>query len=88
MYRYHPNRPFQKSREPDALTLAALAWLAVGFVLLGLTPLPAHDATYGWSPAFWLIVAPAALLAVLHPRAALLPARTWQRARNRHRSHR
>ncbi len=88
MHRNLPNRPFQHRREPDALTLAALAWLAIGFVLLVLTPMPAHDATYGWSPAFWLIAAPAALLVALHPRAALLPARTWQRTRIRRTQHR
>lgn len=50
-------------RDPDALTLAAGTWLAAGLVLLGLTPLPLHDPRYGWSVAFWLLVAPAAVLA-------------------------
>lgn len=49
-------------REPDALTLAAATWLAAGLVLLGLTPLPLHDPHYGWSLAFWLLAAPAAIL--------------------------
>ena len=63
-------------RGPDALTLAAATWLAVGLVLLGLTPLPLHDARYGWSPAFWLIAAPLALLVALHPHAlARIPSR-------------
>ncbi|HEX7129498.1 MAG TPA: hypothetical protein VF217_05430 [Rhodanobacteraceae bacterium] len=53
-------------REPDALTLAAIAWLAAGLVLLGLTPLPLHDPRYGWSLAFWLLVAPVVLLASRH----------------------
>ncbi|HEX5354348.1 MAG TPA: hypothetical protein VFW60_09725 [Rhodanobacteraceae bacterium] len=48
--------------ESDPLTLAAATWLACGIVLLGLTPLPLHDATLGWSPAFWLLVAPSLLL--------------------------
>lgn len=50
-------------REPDALTLAAVTWLAAGLVLLGLTPLPLHDPRYGWSLAFWLLAAPSAILA-------------------------
>lgn len=48
--------------QPDVLTLAAVTWLACGAVLLGMTPLPLHDATFGWSPAFWLLLAPALLL--------------------------
>ncbi|MBS0383225.1 MAG: hypothetical protein JSR56_12430 [Proteobacteria bacterium] len=51
---------------PDAMTLAAATWLASGIVLLGLTPLPLHDATWGWSPAFWLLAAPASLLVARH----------------------
>ena len=51
-------------REPDALTLAAGAWLAAGVVLFGLTPLPLHNPHYGWSLAFWLLAAPAAVLAI------------------------
>lgn len=47
---------------PDGMTLAAATWLASGVVLLGLTPLPLHDADWGWSPAFWLLAAPALLL--------------------------
>jgi hypothetical protein len=48
--------------EHDPLTLTAATWLAGGIVLLGLTPLPLHDATLGWSAAFWLLVAPFLLL--------------------------
>jgi len=47
----------------DVLTLAAATWLACGVVLFGLTPLPWRDATFGWSPAFWLVAAPCLLLA-------------------------
>lgn len=53
----------QPRHEPDALALAAATWLAADLVLLGLTPLPLHDPHYGWSLAFWLLVAPAAVLA-------------------------
>ena len=48
--------------QADILTLAAATWLACGSVLLGLTPLPLRDPTLGWSPAFWLLAAPAVLL--------------------------
>jgi hypothetical protein len=48
--------------EYDALTLASTTWLACGLVLLVLTPLPLHTATLGWSPAFWLLLAPALVL--------------------------
>lgn len=57
---------FRKSREPDALTLAAVTWLAAGLVLFGLTPLPLHDPHYGWSLAFWLLAAPVVLLTSRH----------------------
>ena len=56
----------QAFRNPDAITLAAVTWLAAGLVLLVLTPLPARDVHYGWSPAFWLLAAPAALLLSRH----------------------
>ncbi|MEO6967781.1 MAG: hypothetical protein ABI132_04895 [Rhodanobacteraceae bacterium] len=79
-YRTLPNHP--PYHQSDVLTLASLAWLATGLVLLCLTPLPAHDAAHGWSPAFWLIVAPAVVLAMLHPRAVLAPAKNWRRARS------
>ncbi len=47
---------------PDPVMLFAATWLACGLVLLGLTPLPLHDATLGWSPAFWALAAPAMVL--------------------------
>jgi hypothetical protein len=46
----------------DAIALGAVTWLACGGVLAGLTPLPIHDATAGWSPAFWLLAAPLIVL--------------------------
>ena len=52
----------QTFRNPDVLTLAAATWLAAGLVLLLLTPMPTHDAQHGWSIAFWLLAAPAAVL--------------------------
>ncbi|MGH8192146.1 MAG: hypothetical protein ACREP2_11940 [Rhodanobacteraceae bacterium] len=47
---------------PDPILLGAATWLACGVVLLGLTPLPLRGAALGWSPAFWLLAAPAILL--------------------------
>ncbi|HEX7371080.1 MAG TPA: hypothetical protein VF284_12450 [Rhodanobacteraceae bacterium] len=52
--------------EVDPLNLIAAIWLACGLVLYGLTPLPLRDATSGWSVAFWLLAAPALLLAAKH----------------------
>lgn len=46
----------------DPLILAAATWLACGMVLYGFSPLPLHDATLGWSAAFWLLAAPALVL--------------------------
>ena len=66
------------NRKPDVLVLTAAAWLAAGAVLLGLTPLPLHNAYYGWSTAFWLLAAPAAMLAArfaLRTDQALSPVR-------------
>ena len=50
----------QPTRE---ITLMAATWFACGVVLYGLTPLPLHDPTLGWSAAFWLLAAPLLLLA-------------------------
>lgn len=47
----------------------SLCWLAVGAFALALTPVPAHTAESGWSPAFWLLLAPACALLGLGLRA-------------------
>ena len=47
---------------PDPLLLGAATWLACGIVLLGLTPLPLHDAHLGWSFTFWALAAPVVVL--------------------------
>jgi hypothetical protein len=47
--------------------LIALAWLAVGTLLLLLTPLSAHSESLGWTPAFWLMLAPASVLVAIKP---------------------
>jgi hypothetical protein len=48
--------------------LLALGWLFAGAVLLVFTPLSAHSEQWGWTPAFWLLLAPASLLVALQPR--------------------
>lgn len=47
----------------------ALCWLLVGAFALALTPVPAHTAHAGWTPAFWLVLAPVCALAGLRLRA-------------------
>lgn len=39
-----------------------LCWLGVGLFALALTPVPAHTLASGWSPTFWLVLAPACTL--------------------------
>lgn len=53
------------------------AWLLLGSLLLGLTPLPAHTDALGWAPLFWLLLAPLCMLAGLRLRrlAWSMPAR-------------
>lgn len=46
----------------------ALCWLLVGAFALTLTPLPARTVGAGWSPLFWLVLAPACTLAGLRLR--------------------
>lgn len=74
--------------QPDPLTLAASTWLACGVVLYAFTPLPLRDAALGWSVAFWLLGAPALMLAVRRcmarsrpPRAAARGGRSGPHAR-------
>lgn len=45
------------------LAAASACWLAVGAFALMLTPLPAHTAALGWTPAFVLLMAPLCALA-------------------------
>lgn len=47
---------------PDPILLGGATWLACGTVLLGLTPLPLHDAHLGWSFTFWALAAPLMVL--------------------------
>jgi hypothetical protein len=45
----------------------ALAWLLAGSVLLLLTPLTGRSESLGWTPTFWLLLAPMSLLLALRP---------------------
>ncbi|MDR6937525.1 MULTISPECIES: hypothetical protein [unclassified Luteibacter] len=47
--------------------LIAMAWLAAGALLLLLTPLTGHSESLGWTPAFWLLLAPASILVAMKP---------------------
>lgn len=53
------------------VALIALAWLAGGMLLLLLTPLSGRSETLGWTPVFWLLIAPASVLITLRPRLPL-----------------
>ena len=50
------------------LAAGALLWLLAGAALLLTTLVPARTDLLGWTPAFWLLGAPLALLLVLEPR--------------------
>jgi hypothetical protein len=53
------------------VALIALAWLAGGFLLLLLTPLSGRSETLGWTPTFWLLLAPMSVLVAIKPRLPL-----------------
>jgi hypothetical protein len=62
-----------RTQTPDAarhhrLAAGALLWLLAGAALLLTTLVPARTDLLGWTPAFWLLAAPLALLLVLEPR--------------------
>ena len=58
---------------PRWLALAAMVWLLLGSFVLALTPLPAHTEQLGWSPLFWLLLAPLCVLAGLRLRRPAAP---------------
>jgi hypothetical protein len=60
--------PYSSSSFSQALAAASLLWLLFGCFVLTLTPVPAHTANLGWSPLFWLLVAPLCVLAGLRVR--------------------
>jgi hypothetical protein len=55
------------TRRHQRLLGIALLWLIAGAALLLSTLVPAHTALLGWTPAFWLLVAPLSLLLTLEP---------------------
>ena len=62
------------------VALIALAWLAGGMLLLLLTPLSGRTELLGWTPSFWLMLAPMSVLVALQPRLPLeLLAALWRR---------
>lgn len=60
--------PALSSPHQQRLLGAAVLWLLGGGALLLSTLVPAHTDLLGWTPAFWLLAAPLALLLVLEPR--------------------
>ncbi|RUL75336.1 hypothetical protein [Dyella choica] len=54
------------SRHPRLLAVALL-WLFAGSLLLATTLVPAHTAWLGWTPFFWLFIAPLAVALTLEP---------------------
>jgi hypothetical protein len=47
--------------------LIAMAWMAVGTLVLLVTPLSGHSEALGWTPVFWLLLAPASVLVAMKP---------------------
>lgn len=61
------NKSIDPGRHPRLLA-TALLWLFGGSLLLATTLVPAHTALFGWTPFFWLFVAPLAVALTLEPR--------------------
>jgi hypothetical protein len=61
------NPPIDAGRHPRLLA-AALLWLFGGGLLLATTLVPAHTELLGWTPLFWLFVAPLSVTLTLEPR--------------------
>ena len=47
--------------------LIAMTWMGLGALVLLVTPLSAHSEALGWTPAFWLLLAPASVLVAMKP---------------------
>jgi hypothetical protein len=60
-------QPLDLDRRSKLLAIALLWWLA-GSILLASTLVPAHTEWLGWTPFFWLFVAPLAVALTLEPR--------------------
>ncbi|WP_233840253.1 hypothetical protein [Dyella sp. 2HG41-7] len=50
------------------LLAASLLWWFGGSLLLATTLVPAHTELLGWTPFFWLFIAPLAVALTLEPR--------------------
>lgn len=61
----HPRLP--PTLHHQRLLGTALMWLLVGSVSLLATLIPVRTDLLGWTPAFWLVGAPLAVLLVLDP---------------------
>jgi len=59
--------PALSSPHQQRLLDAAVLWLFGGGALLLSTLVPAHTDLLGWTPAFWLVGAPLAVLLALEP---------------------
>jgi hypothetical protein len=60
------SQPLDTDCRPRLFALSLL-WLAAGSFLLASTLVPAHTAWLGWTPLFWLFVAPLAVTLTLEP---------------------
>lgn len=58
----------------------ATLWLTLGLAALGLGLVPAHSTALGWTPLFWLLLAPAMVLGLTAPGA---PMQLWRQLRRR-----
>ena len=56
------------SAHHQRLFAAAALWLLAGSFALITTLAPAHTELLGWTPVFWLLVAPLTVLLALEPR--------------------
>ena len=61
-------RSINDSDRHTRLLVAALLWLCSGRVLLVTTLVPAHTELFGWTPFFWLFIAPLVVALALEPK--------------------
>lgn len=61
------HKPVPDTSQHQNLIAAAVIWLLVGSALLLTTLVPAYTELLGWTPAFWLVGAPLAVLLTLEP---------------------
>lgn len=61
-------RSINDSDRHTRLLVAALLWLCSGSVLLVTTLVPAHTELFGWTPFFWLFIAPLVVALALEPK--------------------